>query len=146
MNPTLYETKEDLAREAQFMSAIETRFKCKAHKLPIHWGFDLILSRNKLGVAFGEMKCRNAGFGDYYDLIMGRSKLEKYKKYSMHLGGVHGTLPFMVFARFNDGDVWGKFTDFSGMKEEKFRAQNHIDDPLDEEWVVRIPLHDFQGF
>ena len=54
----MYETKEDLIKEAKVINAFCKHFKCEKQKLPIAQKIDYALCIQKKVVGFAEVKCR----------------------------------------------------------------------------------------
>jgi hypothetical protein len=145
----LYETREDKAREGEFMRDVETTFKCRLHKLPISWQIDALVSRNKKLVAFAEFKCRNHAKGDFPSVILSEHKTEKAFYWQTHLAKDDYTdAPFLLFIRYGNVDCYAIITKdvFSGSGRKKLTAANHKEDPLDTEWVRYIDIKHFKEF
>lgn len=141
----LYETKEDLQREAAFRNLIENRFNCKTHKCPIRYSFDIFLSRGGWCVGMGEMKVRSHDSQKYGTLILGSIKLHKYLYYSKYFGGKDNKqLPFLVFVSFSDGEYYARFDSFDGLMEQPLKANNHPEER--EKMVVHLPIVRFKRF
>lgn len=124
------------------MQKIEQSFKCVCHKFKASWYIDLIISRNKQGVALGEMKCRNVKSTQYATVILTLYKAQK----GLELSNLFG-LPFIFFVRFEDKDMACKILGLETFKVEKnFQAGNHAADPYDVKDVVHVPTVNFKEF
>lgn len=141
----LYETKEDLERESKFRWYIESHFRCKTHRLPLKYSFDIFLSRDGWCIGMGEIKIRSHDSQKFGTLILGSSKLHKYLYYSKAFGGKDNKqLPFLVFVNFSDGCYWAKYDDFDGLMEQPLKATNHPDEKV--KMVVHLPIVKFKRF
>lgn len=148
MGARLYESELDRERERDFIGKIESKFDCSCQKLPPHLVLDVIISRGRYGVAWGELKCRNVSSTTYPTLVVGERKLRKGLELQRLFGHsvTNETLPLMIFARFKDRDMWVRVTKLDGLERQKLTAKNHSDDPTDTEWVVHLPLDRFKSF
>ena len=79
--PIMYETEEDLSKEAEFKRKIEKRFRCTCTKLHKSHGFDFIATRNGEEVALIEIKCRNIGANDYEESLVDVNKIKAGKNW-----------------------------------------------------------------
>lgn len=141
----LYETKEDLQREGAFRSLIEHRFKCKTHKCPIKYSFDIFLSRDGWCIGMGEIKVRNCDSQQYGSLVLGSIKLHKYLFYRHAFGGKENVnLPFLVFVSFTDGEYWCRYDGFTNIMEQPLKAKNHPDEKV--KMVAHLPIIKFKRF
>lgn len=106
----LYETIDDLKHEKEFMNKIQNTFDCKALKLPMLWKIDLVLTREKRGIAWAELKHRNYNFYDFPTWIIAEDKyVSGMKFHNWFLGGTLTTpkiMPFILFMRCLDNDYW----------------------------------------
>ena len=59
MNRKLYESPENLEKERNVALFLEDKWKCEAIKMPIKYGLDFALRRNKRLMGFCEIKCLN---------------------------------------------------------------------------------------
>lgn len=114
----LYESESDLANEKDFMLKINQSFDCKCMKLPLHWEIDLLMARDKKGVAWGEIKCRKHLFSDYPSWIISETKLKAGNWASRTFLALPlawpKAMPFIFFLRCLSGDYWvnaGKLKD-----------------------------------
>ena len=69
----IYETDDDLSREARFAAIISDSFKCKLHKMPIRYGLDFAAIKDGRTIGFLETKIR-------------MNPVEKYPTYMISLG------------------------------------------------------------
>ena len=141
-----YETQADVRNEKEFAKTIETRFNCQYHKFPIDWQIDGILSRNKEGVAFAELKCRNHARHDYSTVFLSKHKALTGVRFSEHFGhAITGRkLPFIFFVRFVDKDMFLEVKSEHIKDAKLLDAKNHAGEDL--EYVIELPLIDFKEF
>lgn len=147
----LYESEGDLKRERELRDKIEFVFKCKTHKFKMENRIDIIISRDKKGVGFGELKAKKSiYFKKMPDCILNEDKLLAGQKWAKtFLGGTlcePKKLPFLLFIRCFDGDFYADVTSFEVKSVEVFRAKNHIEDIHDAKRIVRIPNNYFKEF
>ncbi len=69
----LYETDDDLSREARFAAIIADSFKCQLHKMPIRYGLDFVAVKDGRTIGFVETKIR-------------MNPVERYPTYMISLG------------------------------------------------------------
>lgn len=148
----IYETEEHKEAENKFLKRIEERFNCCSVKLPIRWEIDYLFDRydNKTGkwwgVSWGELKCRTHESTKYSTVICGEHKI----KHGINVSNRLGRLPFILFVRFTDRDLWSKLPkdkdDLLDYKRERWTARNHKDDRTDTEWVIHLPIELFKEF
>lgn len=136
----LFETKEDLAREAEQVKVIESRFQCRFHKLPIHWKLDGFLSRMGYAVGICELKNRRVSHNHYPTIVMSKDKLEAGLKLTRYMTNEITKIPLalMLFYRFVDGDFYTRVNSIIGLRVELLNPKNHH--CSDKEKVVHIPV------
>lgn len=146
MNKIRYETPANVRAEREFAKEIEDRFHCQYHKFPIDWQIDGVLSRNKEGVAFAELKCRSHTRHDYSTVFLSKHKAETGLKFSRHFGHVitGRYLPFIFFVRFVDQDMFLEIKPEHIQGARLLDAKNHNETDL--EYVIELPLIDFKEF
>lgn len=76
----MYETKEDLIKEAKVINAFCKHFKCQKQKLPIAQKIDYALCIQKKVVGFAEVKCRVYKHDQYKTVFVNLNKVQKAKE------------------------------------------------------------------
>ena len=99
----LYESSDDLEREAELASMVEPVWKCKFRKIPIQYRLDYALERDGLIKAFCEIKIRKYSM-EKID-AMGGYKLSLAKWMSGKRLSKDTGLPFVILVGTTDG-VW----------------------------------------
>jgi hypothetical protein len=103
----LYESGDDLAREAKVMSLIEAAWKCRAVKLSIKYSLDYVLTRGDKAVAFCEVKTRNysmAEIGQFGGYLLSLGKWMAAKQIAEASG-----LPFFLIVKTTDAVYYEEF-------------------------------------
>ena len=109
MSRPLYETKDHLSVEQAVIEFVSLCWSCEAHKMPISYKLDYMLTRGKESKSFVEIKSRNMKWGQFPTIFLSLSKVQAAQDLSSTSG-----LPcfFVVHA---DPDVyWIDFSDLIG--------------------------------
>ena len=100
----LYETPENLKREAEVAEQIKAAWKCDVKKLPISYRIDYVILQDSKPVAVMEIKCRSAMYEEMY---LSLHKCMAGREMSKSVG-----LPFILVYEFKDkGIYWHKIGD-----------------------------------
>lgn len=125
----LYETDLDLANEKDFMLKINQTFECKCMKLPKSWSIDLLIAKDKKGIAWAEIKCRNHLFSDYPSWIIAEDKLKAGRWAHNTFLALPFTkprlMPFILFMRCLNADYWVDLIKHKDLPVELVKAQNN---------------------
>jgi len=115
MTRKLYENAANLEKERTVALFLEQKWKCETSKLPIKYGLDYTLKRNKELVGFCEIKCLNYELSQFnrmsngYFISLGKfmsaKSLVEFTK-----------LPFFLVLNTIDGIYYRKFMDFDNLK------------------------------
>ena len=104
---SMYESEEDLQRETDVITMVESAWKCKAVKLSIKYQLDYVLTRHDQAVAFCEIKTRN------YSM----EQIDKFGGYLLSLGKWMAAIqitnvtdiPFFLVVKASDGVYYAEF-------------------------------------
>ena len=134
MRPT-YETKEDLERENEIARIVSQAFKCELQKLHKYNQFDYVAVRNKIVVAFFEMRRRNNEMSKYKTMIVSMNKV-----LSAHLVKTATNMDTFFVVMWND---CVGYTSLSRQFEVQIGGRTDRNDLADIEAVCHIPIEDF---
>jgi hypothetical protein len=138
----LYETPESLERESALAMSLEVLWGVKCRKLPIKYGLDFALIRDKRVIGFAELKSRNGYSSDELDarggVFLSMDKLEHVARYTSLTG-----LPVFFVVELKDGIFACKFTDKPKFTL-AFGGRSDRDDWQDVEPIGLISLNQFK--
>jgi len=140
----IYETEEDLQREAAVIKQIEHSRKVRFLKLPMTWKVDgLILHKNK-PFAWAEIKTRAFNWGEFPDVILSLKKLKAGLLLQKYLQGESGKLELLFFVSSNSGIYYTKLRQESEYEVKIGGRYKDKRDEYDVERVAHIPIEDFK--
>lgn len=114
MTRKLYEKPENLEKERAVALFLEDRWQCEAVKMPIKYGLDFALRRNKKLEGFCEIKCLNYEMHEF-DRMSGGYFISLGKFMSAKSLVEFTKLPFFLVLNTLDGVYYRKFTDFDNL-------------------------------
>lgn len=106
----LYETEKDLSEEQRVADILAKRWQCEFVKMPIRYHLDYVVTRQKIAIAFAELKTRNYSMqkiGEMGGYVLSIGKWASAKSLSDSSG-----LPFLLVVRTTDGIYYMKTKDF----------------------------------
>jgi len=142
----LYEDDKSLAAERELAATLESKWRCKLHKLPISYHLDYMATRTEhceffnetteKAVSFIELKCRTCKHDAFDTYMLALSKLVKARELSQNTG-----LPVFLGVKWSDRMGFVRLNTcqsqlgIGGRKDRK--------DWQDIEPVVHIPIYQF---
>lgn len=141
MSRPLYETKDHLTVEQAVITFVSSCWSCEAHKMPISYKLDYMLTREKEAKAFVEIKSRNMKWGQFPTIFLSLSKVQAAHDLTKTTGltcffVVHAD-PDVYWIDLNDLIGRGDLITFGG------RTRN-TRDSADVEPVFNIPVDMFR--
>lgn len=118
----IYETAQDLGREQEVASTLESAWKCRFVKMPIRYHIDFVLIKEDKAVAFCEIKTRNYTMQKIDEMggyLMSIGKWGSAKALSESSG-----LPFILVAKTTDG-IW--YTSVKDFKADEILVRGRTD-------------------
>lgn len=115
MNRKLYESPENLEKERNVALFLEERWKCEAVKMPIKYGLDFALRRNKRLMGFCEIKCLNYEMHEF-DSMSGGYFISLGKFMAAKALFEFTKLPFFLVLNTKSGIYYRKFDNFDNLE------------------------------
>jgi hypothetical protein len=115
MNRKLYESPENLEKERNVALFLEEKWKCESVKMPIKYGLDFALRRNKRLMGFCEIKCLNYEMHEF-DSMSGGYFISLGKFMAAKTLVEFTKLPFFLVLNTKSGIFYRKFDNFDNLE------------------------------
>jgi len=139
MGRPMYETADHRLAEDAVRDLIAVNWRCKVEKMPISYKLDFAAVRERIVVAFLEVKCRQHRFGQYPTLMLSAAKWQA----GCALAETYH-IPFGLVIGWQDGVYWCRAQNDPSIRLEWGGRSTQTRDSADIEPVVHVPVGQFK--